>query len=102
MATVVTTLNYLTASRAGNTLRDNGSYQAISHIPAGAISETFSALTSDGTFAPQGGSSDLTVVIVAGGGGGGPPGYGSGAGGGGVRSKTDLSNPGSPIAVSVG
>ena len=101
MATAVTTLNYLTATRAGNTLRDNGSYQAISHIPAGAVSEAFTSLTADGTFAPQGGSSDLTVGIVAGGGAGGGPSSGSGGGGGGVRSATDIPNPGSPVEVSV-
>ena len=67
MATTVTTLNYLTSTEAGNTLRDNGGYVAISHIPAQAVSEAYTAFTSDGTFAPQGGSSNLTVVTIAGG-----------------------------------
>jgi hypothetical protein len=62
MATTVTTLNYLTSTKAGNTLRDNGGYVALSYTPSAAVSENYSVFNSDGTFAPQGGSSDLTVV----------------------------------------
>ena len=82
MATVVTTLNYLTSTRAGNTLRDNGSFSGISYIPAAAVSEAFTTFNADGTFSPQGGSADLTVVTVAGGGGAGAQGYGTGGGAG--------------------
>ena len=51
-------------------------YQSVSHIPAAAVSEAYGNFTADGTFAPQGGSTDLTVVCIAGGGGSGPVGYG--------------------------
>ena len=102
MATVVTTLNYLTSTRAGNTLRDNGGFSGISYIPSAAVSEAFTTFTADGTFSPQGGSADLTVVTVAGGGGAGSQGYGSGGGAGGVRSATNISNPGSSVGVTVG
>ena len=101
MATTVTTLNYLTSTQAGNTLRDNGGYTALSYTPSAAVAEAFTAFTSDGTFAPQGGSSDLTIVAVAGGAGGGG-GNGCGGGAGGVRTATDISNPGSPVSVTVG
>ena len=82
MATTVTTLNYLTSTQAGNTLRDNGGYTALSYTPSAAVAEAFTSFTSDGTFAPQGGSSDLTIISVAGGAGGGNGnGCGGGAGG---------------------
>jgi len=101
MSTTVTTLNYLTSAQAGNQLRDNGGYVALSYTPSAAVSEAFTSFTSDGTFAPQGGSSDLTIIAVAGGGGGGG-GNGCGGGAGGVRTATDISNPGSPVSVTIG
>ena len=101
MATVVTTLNYLDGVMAGNVLMNNGGFKSISHEPA-VVAEAYTDFTADGTFAPQGGSSDLTALIVAGGGGGGAPGYGSGGGGGGIRTATDITNPGSPVAITVG
>jgi len=101
MATTVTTLNYLTSTQAGNTLRDNGGYTALSYTPSAAVAEAFTSFTSDGTFAPQGGSSDLTIISVAGGAGGGN-GNGCGGGAGGVRTATDISNPGSPVSVTIG
>lgn len=45
MATTVTTLNYLTSTRAGNTLRDNGSFSGITYVPAAAVSEALQHLT---------------------------------------------------------
>ena len=70
MATVVTTLNYLDGVMAGNVLMDNGGYKSITHTPA-IVTEAYTDFTGDGTFTPQGGSSNLTALIVAGGGGGG-------------------------------
>ena len=56
MATTVTTLNYLTSTKAGNTLRDNGSFSGITYVPAAAVAEAFTTFNADGTFSPQGGS----------------------------------------------
>ena len=102
MATVVTTLNYLTSTKAGNTLRDNGGYTALAYTPSAAVAEAFTTFNADGTFSPQGGSADLTIVTVAGGGGAGAQGYSSGAGAGGVRSATNIANPGSSVDVTIG
>ena len=62
MSTTVTTLNYLTSAQAGNQLRDNGGYVALSYTPSAAVSEAFTSFTSDGTFAPQGGRDRKSVV----------------------------------------
>ena len=54
MATTVTTLNYLTSTKAGNTLRDNGGYTALAYTPSAAVAEAFTTFNADELFLLKG------------------------------------------------